>query len=123
MDPSLPLWAFPLLQCVKLLAVIGLFVGTSGVFFTDDHQRQQRAAFWLAGPALGVTWVVGFVLAWARNISTLTPWIVGAMLLSLISINAVLYTAGRPGRVSKTTTACAILPLVCSVALMIYRPG
>jgi len=108
---------------VKLLAVIGLFVGTSGVFFADDHQRQQRAAFWLAGPSLGVTWVLGFVLAWARNISTLTPWIVGAMLLSLISINAVLYTAGKPGRVTKTTTLVAIVPLILSVALMIYRPG
>ena len=45
------------------------------------------------------------------------------MLLSLLSINAVLYTAGRPGRVSKTTTALAIFPLVACVVLMIYRPG
>lgn len=108
---------------MKLLAVIGLFVGTAGVFFTEEHRRQQHAAFALAGPSFGITWVVGFVLAWARNISALTPWIVGAMLLSILSMNAVLYAAGKPGRVNKTTTALAIGPLILSVVLMVTRPG
>ena len=45
------------------------------------------------------------------------------MVLSIISINAVLYVAGRPGRVSVASATAAILPLVLSVILMIYRPG
>lgn len=123
MDPSLPLWAFPLLQTLKLLAVIGLFVGTAGVFMTGEHHAQQRAAFALAGPSFGITWLLGFVLTWARNISALTPWIVGAMLLSIVSINAVLYVAGRPGRANRTTATMALLPLALCVVLMVYRPG
>ena len=70
-----------------------------------------------------MTWLLGFILAWARNISALTPWIASAMVLSLVSINAVLYVAGRPGRVSAASATAAILPLVVSVVLMIYRPG
>ncbi len=123
MDPSLPIWAFPLLQTLKLLAVIGLFVGTAGVFMTRDYDTQQRAAFALAGPCFGVTWLLGFVLAWARNISALTPWIVSVMVLSIVSMNAVLYVAGRPGRANRTTATVALLPLVVCVVLMIYRPG
>lgn len=119
----LPLWAFPLLRFVKLLAVMGLFAGTAGVFLSRHHADAERAAFAVAGPSFGVVWVVGFVLAWARGISTLTPWIVGAIALSLVSINAVLYVAGKDGRRSGTTALVAIVPLVVSLALMVWQPS
>ncbi len=123
MDPFLPPWAYPLLHASKLLSVMLLFSGTVGVFLTSSFADRQRAAFWLAGPGFGLSWLIGFVLAWARNTSTLSPWILASIALSLWSMNVVLYVAGKDGRRNGTTALLAIVPLVLVLVLMVYRPG
>ncbi|MBX7194957.1 MAG: hypothetical protein K1X94_23085 [Sandaracinaceae bacterium] len=122
MDPSLPAWAQQWLEIAKLLGVATLFAGTLGAFVPEPLSDRQRAAYWLAGPAFGATWIVGFVLAWARSISTLSWWIVASMALSIVSINVVLFATAKDGRRSGTTALLAIAPLVLCVILMVLRP-
>lgn len=122
MELIFPLWSYPLLHLAKLLSVIVLFAGTIGVFLSSSFEDRQRAAFWLAGPGFGLSWSLGFVLALARQVSALSGWIAASMALSLLSINVVLYVAGRDGRRSGTTAALAIVPLVLVVVLMVYKP-
>jgi hypothetical protein len=122
MELTFPLWSYPLLHLGKLLSVMLLSAGTIGVFVTSSFEDRQRAAFWLAGPGFGLAWALGFVLALARGVSTLSGWIVASMALSLLSINVVLFVAGRDGRRSGTTAALAIIPLVLVVVLMVYKP-
>ncbi|GAB4213604.1 MAG: hypothetical protein OHK0013_37620 [Sandaracinaceae bacterium] len=123
MELVFPPWSYPLLELGKLLSVVTLWAGTVGVFLTTSFEDRQRAAFWLAGPGFGLSWAFGFALALARNVSTLSPWIVGSIALSLVSINVVLYVAGKEGRRTHTAAALAIVPLVGTMALMVYRPG
>lgn len=123
MDPALPAWAHQWLEIGKLLAVSVLFAGTVGAFLPEALPDRQRAAYTLAGPGFGLTWVLGFVLAWARGISTLSLWIVLAIALSIVSINAVLWATAKDGRRSGTAAALGIVPLVLCVILMVLRPG
>jgi hypothetical protein len=122
MVPMLPAWAHQWLEITKLLSVAALFSGTLGAFLPESLADRQRAAYWLAGPGFGATWIAGFVLAWARSVSTLSWWIVLSMALSIVSINAVLYATAKDGRRSGTTALVAIVPLVLCVILMVLRP-
>lgn len=122
MDPALPAWAHQWLEIAKLLAVAGYFAGTVGAFLPERLEDRQRAAYWLAGPCFGLTWALGFVLVWARQQSALSLWVVGAMVLSLFSVNVVLFATAKDGRRSGTTASLAIVPLVLCVVLMVLRP-
>jgi hypothetical protein len=121
MAPMLPAWAHAWLEIAKLLAVGVLFSGTLGAFLPQALADRQRAAYWLAGPGFGATWASGFLLAWARNVSTLSWWILVAMALSIVSINGVLYATAKDGRRSGTTAVIAIVPLVLCVVVMVLR--
>ena len=70
MVPMLPAWAHQWLEIAKLLSVAALFSGTLGAFLPESLADRQRAAYWLAGPGFGATWIAGFVLAWARSVVT-----------------------------------------------------
>ena len=111
------------LRFVKLLAVMALVAGTVGtVFPAISVQSRRRFAYGLVGPAFGATWGAGILLTFAREHSLLAPWIVGALLATFISLNGVLYAAGR-GRTSWVVAAVALVPLVVTLALMVWRPG
>lgn len=122
MEPALPAWAHQWLEIAKLLAVVTYFTGTVGAFLPERLEDRQRAAYALAGPGFGLTWILGFVLVWARQISALSLWIMAAMALSILSINVVLFATAKDGRRSGTTASLAILPLVVCVILMVLRP-
>lgn len=122
MEAILPAWAHQWLEIAKLLSVSLLFAGTAGAFLPEALADRQRAAYMLAGPGFGLTWVLGFVLAWARNVSTLSWWIVASIALSLVSVNALLWATAKDGRRSGTAAAVAIVPLVLCVILMVLRP-
>jgi hypothetical protein len=111
-----------LLKVVKLLAVAALFSGTVGALVTRDLGDRRRFAYAIAGPGFGVTWACGFGLAAYEEIPILSTWLLGAMALSLLSLQVVLYAVGQDGRRSPATAALALLPLVATVALMVFRP-
>ena len=51
----------------------------------------------------------------------LSWWIGGSLFLSLVSLQAPLFAAGRE-RTSGAIVALALLPLVAVLALMVWRP-
>jgi hypothetical protein len=112
-----------LMKLGKLFAVVLLGAGSIGTVFARDYADKQRFAYFLAGPGLGLCWGLGVGLTHVAGVSLFSTWIVGSMLLSLISLNALLYVAGREGRSSRVTHCFILLPLAATLTLMVTRPG
>jgi hypothetical protein len=111
-----------LLRFAKVLAVATLFTGTAGALVARDLRDRRRFAYALAGPGFAATWACGFGLAAATEVSIASTWIVGAIVLSLFSLQAVLYAAGKEGRRTPLVAILALAPLVATVALMVWKP-
>jgi hypothetical protein len=112
----------PLLRFAKVLAVAALFAGTIGAVLTRELRERRLFAYALAGPGFGVAWACGFGLAAAMEMPLLTTWVIGAMVLSLFSLQVVLYAVGKEGRRNPLVAALALMPLVATVALMVWKP-
>ena len=111
-----------LLRFVKLLAVLVYVAGTAGAVFPGlEGAVRKRMAYGVAGPGFGATWVAGVWLAHWRGHSMFSWWIVGALALTLTSLQGALFAAGRE-RTSGTIALVALLPLVAVLALMVWRP-
>jgi hypothetical protein len=110
------------LRVLKVLAVASLFSGTLGAVLPRHFGDRQFFAYALAGPGFGLAWICGFALAALEEIPVVSTWVIGAMILSLASLQVVLYAVGKDGRRSPVVTVLAILPLVLTVVLMVYRP-
>ncbi|MFO0681292.1 MAG: hypothetical protein U0234_04535 [Sandaracinus sp.] len=110
------------LRLVKLLGVSALAAGTIGAFLPRDYDDRQRAAYALAGPGFGVCWIAGFLMVWAQARSLLSLWLLGAMGISLFSLNVVLWAVGKDGRRGPRAAALAIGSLAATIALMVLRP-
>lgn len=110
------------LRLVKLLGVAALAAGTIGAFLPRDYDDRQRAAYALAGPGFGVSWIAGFLMIWAQGRSLLSLWVLGGIGLSLFSLNVVLWAVGKDGRRGPRAAALAIGTLALTIALMVYRP-
>ena len=110
------------LRFVKLLAVLVYVAGTVGAVFPGlDGAARKRLAYFVAGPGFGATWIAGLWLAHWRGHTMLSWWIGGSLFLSLVSLQAPLFAAGRE-RTSGAIVALALLPLVAVLALMVWRP-
>lgn len=113
------------LRFLKLVGVLALTAGTLGAVMPGDLslRARRRFAFFVAGPGLLMTWGLGFALAVLLRLPLLSTWIVGSLALSLLSLQAVLYCAGREGRAGWAPLLVAVLPLLGALALMVWRPG
>ena len=111
------------LRFVKVLAVATLFTGSIGSVLARALDDRRRFAYALAGPGFALTWAAGFALAGVTSTSLLSWWILGAMVLSLFSLQVVLFSVGKDGRRNAVTAALILAPLVATVALMVWRPG
>lgn len=124
MEPaSLPLATLLVLRFVKLAAAMLLAAGTVGAFLPRDLEDRKRAAYFLFGPGFGLSWGAGFVLMWARSRSPLEPWILGGIVLSLVTLNVVLWSVGRDGRRGPGAAALAVGTLLATLALMVFQPA
>jgi hypothetical protein len=111
-----------LLLVCKLLGVVTLFAGTIGSVVARDLADRRRFAYTLAGPGFGVTWACGFGLAARKEVSLTSTFILLAMVLSLTSLQVVLYGVGKEGRRTPLVALLAIAPLVVTVGLMVMKP-
>ena len=91
--------------------------------FAHDAELRRRFAYLVAGPAFGLSWMVGFVLLAYRRYAVLSTWVIASIVLSLVSMHFALYAAGRTQRTSALTRTGALLPLAIIVALMTWRPA
>jgi hypothetical protein len=112
----------PLLRFLKLLAVAGLFTGSVGAIVPRSLEDRQRFAYAIAGPSFGVAWLCGFGLAVQEEQPLLQGWILGGIALSFFSLQAVLFAVGKEGRRGVGAAVAIVLPLVATVALMVWRP-
>jgi hypothetical protein len=110
------------LRFAKLLAVALLFAGSLGAVLPADLRDRRRFAFGVAGPGFILSWFFGFMLLAEISASFLEPWILGAMGLSFVSLNGVLWAVGREGRRSWGSAAFILVTLVGALALMVFRP-
>lgn len=112
-----------LLKFIKILAVAMLFTGTLGALLARDLGDRQRFAYWLAGPGFGLSWLSGYLLVNVLELPLLTTWVVLSLVLSLFSLQVVLFAVGKEGRRGPFTATLAIVPLVGTVALMLWKPA
>jgi hypothetical protein len=110
------------LRFVKIVAVALLFAGTLGAVAARDLRERRSCAYALAGPGFGLTWACGFGLAASMEVPILSSWILGAMVLSFVSLQVVLFAVGKEGRRTPVVGALALAPLLGAVALMVWKP-
>ena len=111
------------LRFAKLLSVLVLVAGSVAAVFPGlDGASRRRFAYMVAGPGFGATWISGLLLVFLRGHSMFAPWILGGLVASLVSLQGVLFAAGRQ-RTSPAIALLTILPLVLTLWLMIWRPG
>jgi hypothetical protein len=120
--PVLVTLLLPWLKALKVLAVSVVFSGALGTVIASNPKDRSIFAYYLFGPGLLVTWAVGLVLTWAAAVELFSVWLLGSMGLSLVSLNAVLYIAGKENRRNKASVALTVVPLVLTVILMIVKP-
>lgn len=110
------------IRFAKVVSVALLCSGTVGVFVAKDHASKRRFAYLLAGPGFGLTWGFGFALVAVTSASLSSTWILGAIGLSIVSLQAVLYVAGKAGRGGPVSAAVGLVPLALCLWLMVWRP-
>jgi 4-amino-4-deoxy-L-arabinose transferase-like glycosyltransferase len=113
------------LRFVKIVGVLLLVAGTLGAVLPSAMPlaTRRRFAFAVAAPGLLVTWTAGFLLAYFAGHRLWSTWVVLSMFLSLVSIQGVLYSAGRDGRASWRVVLFTLSTLLGIVALMVWRPA
>jgi hypothetical protein len=111
------------LRFAKLVAVMMLFSGTLGVTMSGSLEARRRFAVLLVGPGFGLTWALGFVLVRFTSYSLLSTFVLGAMALSMLSLQGVLYLAGKAERRGVVAKLVAVVPLLLALWLMVFRPG
>lgn len=111
------------LRFLKVIAVVLFAAGALGAVLPSAIEDRRRAALWLGGPGFGLTWVLGFMLAWTTGISLLSTFVWGAMALSFLTLNGMLYAVGKENRRSTGTVLFVVVPLVLTFALMVWRPA
>jgi hypothetical protein len=110
------------LRLLKILAVASLFAGTIGAFLPRELEDRRRAALWLAAPGLLTAYGAGFALASVASHSLLSSWILASLVLSLFSLQVVLFAVAKEGRRTSVIFGLAIVPLLVTAALMVFRP-
>lgn len=116
------MWFIPYLRLLKLLAVMVYATGTIGAAMPLPLEARRLFAYRLAGPGFGLTWFIGICWTQAVDVSLVSRFILGAMVSSFTSLQAVLYLAGAEGRGGPTSRSLAIVPLVLCFVFMVLRP-
>lgn len=108
---------------LKFACVFLFAAGTlAAVMPKVEFETRKRFVFWLAAPGFGGAWAMGFLLVALTRQTVLSLWILLSLALSFLTINALLFIAGREGRYGPTPAALAILALLGTLAMMVWRP-
>lgn len=113
------------LRLLKFIGVGLLFAGTLSVVLPFEMPRatRRKLAFSLVAPGFFVTWGAGLVLAGLAGHSFLSTWILASLALSILSVQGVIYAAVRENAAGLGASVVAIVPLIGTLALMIWRPS
>jgi hypothetical protein len=110
-----------LLLFVKFLGLCLYVGGATAALLSGDAEARRRAAHAVASPGMLVTWTVGWLLASETGVALTELWTAGGLTFSFVSQIALVRAASRPHSVSSDRWLVG-LPLVATLACMIFRP-
>ncbi|MEM6956978.1 MAG: hypothetical protein AAF411_28805 [Myxococcota bacterium] len=111
------------LRFFKLLGAFVFFAGTLAAIMPGlPFAMRRRFTFAVAAPGFGLSWALGFVLVSTQRHSVLSAWILGALVSSMVSLQALLYLAGKEERRGPVARPLAVLGLLITLVLMVWRP-
>jgi integral membrane protein len=108
-------------RLLKMLAVVALAGGGAAVLSRPERAARLGLAYGLVTPAFLATWLVGYGLLKFTHRGMGEPWVVGAMVASVVGLHAVLLAAHRPSP-RAVTAALAVASGAATVAMMVLRP-
>ena len=111
------------LRVLKLLAVAAFVGGSAAAILCRDEHDRRRLSLGLVAPGFGLAWIAGFLLASEAAVSLLEGWVLGAMVASVLSLQATLFRSSRPGRQGPVSAALVLVPLIVALGLMVWRPS
>ncbi|MCA9529901.1 MAG: hypothetical protein KC543_07175 [Myxococcales bacterium] len=113
---------YALVLFAKYVSVIVFTVGCVGAIVPGPLERRRRFGYIWASLGLGACWVLGFLLVYFTATSLLSGWILWSLVLSVVSLQAVLYVVGAEGRLGWVSRSLVIAPLLGTIALMVLQP-
>jgi hypothetical protein len=105
----------------KFVGVLLYAGGLIGSFVATSLVDRKRAVHAVASPGLVITWSAGYLLITQLHVALTELWILGAIVLSLVSQLALVYSVSRDRR----TVGALIMsgaPLFLVLVLMVFRP-
>ncbi len=114
---------YVVLKLLKWIGVLAFTAGVAGAVLPHALADRRRAAHWLATPGIVLMWMGGYGLTREAGISMGSAWVAGAMLLSLVTLQAVVWGVERAERGRALVGGVAVITLLASLVLMVARPG
>ena len=112
---------YRLILLFKLIGVLLYAGGLIAAFVSTSPKERKRAVHAIASPGLVLTWAGGYLLTTQLHLSLTELWILGGLVLSLVSQLALVHSVSRDRRTVPAFLAAAI-PLLGVPALMVFRP-
>ncbi len=106
---------------IKFVGVLLYAGGLIGSFVATSLVDRKRAVHSIASPGLVITWSAGYLLIMQLHVPLTELWILGAIILSLVSQLALVYSVSR----DKRTVGALVMsgaPLFLVLVLMVFRP-
>ena len=108
------------LRLLKFFGVALLMGGSLAALLGADEATRKRAVHRVASPGLLATWLAGYLLSLQLGVALSQPWIIGALLLSLVSQLALVRVAAHG--VTRASALAVLVPLAATLGLMVFRP-
>src|SRR3954447_7560170 len=106
---------FLLLKFVGVLMYAG---GFAAAFLATSLRERKRAVHAVASPGLVLVWTAGYILTTELQVPLTELWILGGLVLSLLSLMGLIFSVSRDKRTVPAFCAAA-LPLLLVLACMV----
>ncbi len=110
-------------RLVKWLGVLLFVAGVFGGVLPSSLEDRRRAVYAVATPGFVLTWLAGWALLRIGGTSMGSTWVSSSLLLSIVSLAAVVWGVETPTRPRRLVALVAMGSLAATVTLMTLRPG
>lgn len=111
------------LRFCKWVGVLLFTAGVAGAVLPTSFADRQAAVYRLATPGFVLTWLSGYGLLREASVSMGSAWVGAGLLLSLATLQAIVWGVEREDRGRGAVGALALLGLLTTVGVMVERPG
>lgn len=110
-------------RVAKWIGVLLFAAGVLGGVTARDVEDRRRAVYAMATPGFVVAWVAGWNLLREAGVSMGSAWVSAGLLLSLVTLQVVVWGVERTSRPRRLVAVVALGSLLANVVLMTARPG